>query len=464
MSAYTEVVKGHNEIGIDHKQGMLGSKGIFVLVSILVILLIVDTSMVKVSTFIGGLASPTSNVIIFTVMTLIFSVGQYLILSFVRTRNREASTHDSKWFSLVYKLVVTVQCALIVILGALILQMVFTSSYHTLFLKIVIWINYSLAIGLLGLLSQRFLFWFKTNRNVVVLAYFLAMIMICISALLALVYVTNQFTHSFSGPIIHPALTPVASYHSAYDVFNRWYVMISVAAFISMWTATVLLLHSYSRKFGRAKFWILVSIPLVYFLSQFQFVFLDVFTSFRISEPILFGIIFTLFFNATIPVGGALFGIAFWSVARSINSNAVKRYMMISAYGIMLLFSSNQAVGLTLIPYPPFGLITVSFFGLASFLVFVGIYSSAISVAQDSKLRKSIRGFAIEETRLLDSIGTAQMEQEIEKKVIGFTKRNQDRMAEETGVQSSLSEDDIKEHLERVIQEVQDQKAKVTKD
>ena len=422
---------------------ILGSKGIFILISFLVILLIVDTSIVKVSAFIGGLGSPTSGVILFTGMALLFSIGQYLILSYVRSRTHEANTrHDSKWFSLVYKLVATVQYALIVILAALILQMVFTSSYYALFLKVVIWINYILAIGLMGLLSQRFLLWFKTNRNVVVFAYSIAMIMICASALLELVYVTTQFTHSFAGPIIRPALTPVASYHSAFDLFNRWNLVISIAAFIAMWTATVLLLHSYSRKFGRAKYWILVSIPLVYFLSQFQIV----------------------FFDATTPVGGVLFGIAFWSVARSISTKAVKQYMMISAYGIMLLFSSNQAVGLTLIPYPPFGLITVSFFGLAAFLVFVGIYSTAISVAQDINLRKSIRGFTVQQTNLLDSIGTAQMEREIEKKVIGLTRINQDRMAEETGVQSSLSEDDIKEYLERVIQEVQKQKAEHTSD
>jgi hypothetical protein len=459
------VVKAHSETGIDNMHSLLGSKGIFILISFLVILLIVDTSIVKVSAFIGGLGSPTSGVTIFTGMALIFSIGQYLILSYVRSRIREANIrHDSKWFSLVYKLVATVQCALIVILAALILQMVFTSSYYALFLKVVIWINYILAIGLLGLLSQRFLLWFKTNRNVVVLAYSIAMIMICVSALLELVYVTTQFTHSFAGPIIRPALTPVASYHSAFDLFNRWNLVISIAAFIAMWTATVLLLHSYSKKFGRAKYWILVSIPLVYFLSQFQIVFLDAFTSFRISDPILFGIIFTLFFDATIPVGGVLFGIAFWSVARSISSKAVKQYMMISAYGIMLLFSSNQAVGLTLIPYPPFGLITVSFFGLAAFLIFVGIYSTAISVAQDINLRKSIRGFTIQQTNLLDSIGTAQMEREIEKKIIRFTRINQDKMAEETGVQSSLSEDDIKEYLERVIHEVQKQKAEPTND
>jgi hypothetical protein len=56
------------------------------------------------------------------------------------------------------------------------------------------------------------------------------------------------------------------------------------------------------------------------------------------------------------------------------------------------------------------------------------------------------------------------MEQEVEKKVIGFTRTNQNRMAEETGVQSSLSEDDIKDYLERVIQEVQKQKDKGTND
>jgi hypothetical protein len=74
---------------------------------------------------------------------------------------------------------------------------------------------------------------------------------------------------------------------------------------------------------------------------------------------------------------------------------------------------SNQDIVLVNVPYLPFGLVTVSFFGLASFLMFNGIYSSEISVAEDSELRKSIRRYAIEESRLLDSIGMAQMEREM---------------------------------------------------
>ena len=48
-------------------------------------------------------------------------------------------------------------------------------------------------------------------------------------------------------------------------------------------------------------------------------------------------------------------------------------------------------------------------------------------------------------------------------KVITFTKRNQDRMAEETGIQSSLSEEDVKEYLEQIIREVNKQRTTTNK-
>jgi hypothetical protein len=56
--------------------------------------------------------------------------------------------------------------------------------------------------------------------------------------------------------------------------------------------------------------------------------------------------------------------------------------------------------------------------------------------------------------KLLDSIGTAEMEREIQRKVVVFTKRNQEQMLEETGIASSLTEQDVKEYLELVINDV----------
>jgi hypothetical protein len=132
--------------------------------------------------------------------------------------------------------------------------------------------------------------------------------------------------------------------------------------------------------------------------------------------------------------------------------------MIISAFGLILLFVSNQAIELVNVPYPPFGMATISFLGLSSYLVLLGIYSSAISLSEDSKLRQSIRNFAVQESKLLDSIGTAHMEQEIQRRVLTITKQNQDRMAEETGIQSSLTDEDVKDYLEQVLEEVKKEK------
>ena len=134
--------------------------------------------------------------------------------------------------------------------------------------------------------------------------------------------------------------------------------------------------------------------------------------------------------------------------------------MIISGYGLLLLFISNQAVVLVNIIYPPFGLVTVSFMGLASYMLLLGVYSSAISVSEDSKIRQSIRHVALRDPKLLDSIGIAQMEQEIQKRVLAATRKTQEIMTEETGILSSLSEEDMKLYLQQVIEEVQESKNK----
>jgi hypothetical protein len=221
-----------------------------------------------------------------------------------------------------------------------------------------------------------------------------------------------------------------------------------------MQIATVLLLRHYSRKLGIIKYWIIVSIPLAYFLSQFQPLFLYSFADLRLSNPVLFGIIYNLIFSVSKPAGGVLFGIAFWIVAKNLTNKTVKNYMVISAYGMMLLFTANQPTGLTLIPYPPFGLTSICFMVLAVYLVFLGVYSSAASVSEDTRLRQSIRKIALRESQFLDAIGTAEMEQELQRRVIAIYAKTKYSMVEETGISSSVDENDIKSYLQEILEEI----------
>jgi hypothetical protein len=129
--------------------------------------------------------------------------------------------------------------------------------------------------------------------------------------------------------------------------------------------------------------------------------------------------------------------------------------MIISAFGMMLLFTANQPTGLLVVPYPPFGLVTVSFMGLASFLVFIGIYSAATSVSEDSVLRQSIRKIALGEARFLDAIGTAEMEKKIIKKILAVSIKTRDDMQNKTGVSASLTTDEMRRYISEVLQEIE---------
>jgi hypothetical protein len=152
-------------------------------------------------------------------------------------------------------------------------------------------------------------------------------------------------------------------------------------------------------------------------------------------------------------VGGILFGIAFWSIARKVGRSQVRDYLIISAYGLVLLFTSNQAIVLVNFDFPPFGLATTSFVGLSSYLILVGIYSSAISISQDAKLRQTIKKMTVEESKLLDSIASAEVEKQIVHNVLSTIKANQEEMKYEIGIETSLDEKDMVNYLQEVIKE-----------
>jgi hypothetical protein len=108
--------------------------------------------------------------------------------------------------------------------------------------------------------------------------------------------------------------------------------------------------------------------------------------------------------------------------------------------------------------YPPYGLASVSLTGLSCYLIYSGLFSSAAIVSQDTTLRQSIRRSVTEQSKLLDSIGTAHMEQELQSHVLTIARKNSDAMAEETGIETSMTEDDMKDYLEIVMKELHSKK------
>lgn len=449
----------------------IGNKSILITAVIIIGALIADTALEKIAGLIGAQSSGGDmNLALFIIISVVaYGIGQYLVLSFIKNRNNriinavERKTGNKGRFVLTQRVVFVTQYVLTAMLSSVILIVIFGSYYYSSQLIFSIVVSYGLAIFLLGLLSIRFFSWYRSNKNLVVLSYGFACAIITASLVLGATFMISALLNHTPNIRAHVGTSyTIFSPDSVMGVLYSSYTASGIISFLSMWVSTALLLRNHARKLGRVKFWLLVVIPLAYFITPFIPSLLgQIATPLMRSDPLFAAILFTLIFAASKPVGGILFGIAFWTVARAVRESTIIRdYMIMSALGVVALFVSVQGDVIAAY-YPPFGLVTVSYVGLSAFMMIVGLYSSAMSVSEDDKLRKSIRKNAMEESKLLDSIGTAQMGQEIERKVMQIerkvmemAKENADEMEVETGIKPSLEEPDMKKYLEEVMQEV----------
>jgi uncharacterized membrane protein len=432
-------------------------KAIVTTIILVIAALIVDTISLKVYDLF--IKDPTSSLttFVFIIIAAIYCMGQYIILKFVKVGSKEIRALKVLHFNILYNSVKIIQYILAAILVYVVLQVALTSQYTTAFISIATTISCILACSMLVILIQRFFSWFKTNKDYVVFLYGLSAAVLAISTVILFIFVDIVLSSTKEDTIM-PKVGGTSLFlvpGTINDFLNSSFIISSLLSFLLTWIATSMLLRHYSKKIGRLRYWLVVIIPLVYFTSQFFSLSFNLFVPLLRSDAVFYGIILTFIFTFSKLVGAIFFGVAFWVAARSIRPDSiVRKYMIMSAYGLIFLFISNQANGIIVTSYPPFGLATISFIGLASFLLLVGIYSAAISFSEDAKLRQTIRKFAIKESKLLDSIGSAEMEQEIIKKVDTMAKEQSDIMKEQTGIMPSMNENDVKDYLEQVINEI----------
>jgi hypothetical protein len=145
-----------------------------------------------------------------------------------------------------------------------------------------------------------------------------------------------------------------------------------------------------------------------------------------------------------------IFGLGFRSVAKSISqTNKVSDYMIITAYGF-ILFLTAAAATISGAGYPPFGIANVLLVGPFSYLILISLYGSAISIAEDTKLRQAIRTSTKEELKLLDSIGISQLQRETEERVTATIKENAAILTQRSGVEPTLTDEEIHEIMRQV--------------
>jgi MFS family permease len=427
--------------------------------SIILAFIVVD----MVFSFAATTVSVSANweIALFVVIACVYGISQYLILNFIKHKTKQIRA-SVPLLRMLYKFVTVFQYVALAFIASVVIEIFLTSSYNTAILNWGTSINYAISGSIWGILAFRFLVWYRSVRSFVVLLYALTSIIISIAFLTWLPYNAGVLSEMSAERNIQTPPTPYQFYDLNSTMGKLQYysgILIVIATFL-LWVSSVLMLHKYSQSFGRIKFWSLAAILLLFLvMTPTGLLFAYVPTILGISSsdiPLHITMLYTL-----VPglLGGFLFAAPYFAIAKHIPSNKsfLKEYLILAAWGL-ILFNVTTSGNVLNAAYPPFGFSDVMLEVTASSLILLGLYCSAISISSDTKLRQLIRKSVQEETKVLGNIGAAQTKIETEKRVLNIVKEHSEIINEQTGVQPSLTEEDIKHYLDDVLGEIQRKK------
>ena len=437
----------------------------------LTIILIVTTMMIidsSIAHYFGStnreLTSPI-YVGIFLTFTVLFVGIVILLLRIVKNKDSDSGLRRGLTVKQSYFIIALIQSLLFGVLLVIIQPIIGLQSYHILTLLAAVYISHISALFFLIFLSLTLIDWILLRRDKVLSLYTISFLLTAFAIMVSLVYATLVLSYQPSniGPSsFHSSLLNVPSSQLA-NSFGTALDVLTIVSFVSVWIASAVLLNTYTRRIGKFRYWMIICIPIIYFLFPFEKNFVDIFSSLVMASPVVFGLVNFLLFSATKQIAALFFSVAFLTASTLVTKHEMRKYLLISAIGITILFSSIKINTLLYATYPPFGIITISFMPIGSYLVFTGLTISASLVSRDKALRKEFYNTAISQLSLLKTIGVSEMEKELinsyksiekhsEIKAIPFEKDNVREILH--NIVDDLDKENVREILHDVLSEL----------
>jgi hypothetical protein len=443
-------------------KGMISIATALGLIFVIVILTIVDSQFVNVF-YDTGLATPGNFHFLLFLLLVVASLSiNAIILGFVRRTNIQKTSSRQLLHWVTFIGTVGVQYATVVILLVIIGEMVIFHTYDKLSSLLVVYFSHFWSSLILGILSMTFVQWFRYAKSFSLLIYGVVFGVIVFVNILTLPLLTEQF-------MIQPQSIYPRSYTdliTAVNIPSRGVAFIYGLGeyvlpliIVLTWILTVSLLRTYVRKIGKKKFWLIVSVPLFYQLFSFMARDSNLVTDSALVE-IFYSQQFQFLFAISYQIAGSFFAIAFLGIARKIKLKTMKNYLIISSIGMIGLFSSVQPGMPFYAAYPPFGLVTLLFLGLSSYLLLIGILGCAAIVSRDSQLRREIyKGLEVD-SDMLKKMGLAEVQREMEKRIQPLA--NKIKLSDDMNKNIEPSEEEVKTMLEEVLNELYSKTSHIT--
>lgn len=405
-----------------------------------------------------------SGVILFIVMAITaFTAGLYILRNYMRALHDDLE--KPSFFNRMYKATPTFLYGILAVFAIMIIQMLLFREYSVYLLIPIVIASGIVAVTFFGFRTFKFLSWHKSSkRNIMIVAFAVSSLLFAISVTTTTILDTKILLQkSNTIGIEYKATNNLPSTLSPAEnmVFLYGYVLPVVLTIPAETVAVAFFLRYFRDKIGRAKFWAIVVLPpalLLFgvFAPQIVKTSPGVFQYIN-AEFVIFRVIGT----AGWIVADFVIAFAYLLVSRTFRqastinpNNKLVNYLLITAVSTILVSpTANDWINNTF--YPPFGAIQRAFLILSSFLFSIGIYSIALSVARDAKLRQFARKY-LKEYSLMDTLGNAEMEVEMEKRVVKLMRAQAQALTRETGGEagSQMTEGEIRQYLDMAIEDI----------
>lgn len=431
---------------------LFNSKAISIIVFSMIIAILVDTSITKIYliNFNQAFSLEPKIQAFFSIGILCFA-NQFIYLKYLKRKT--AQQHIIKQqISLIYTVTYFSQIVFFAIFIIIFFEMYLNERYHSISLVLLASGISGLAALITVILGKTFLKWFMTEKNVVLVLYALSFyslsLSIIFSGCMTIAYLSNKPDIIY----FHYAHVIVSFNPNVIDILNIGYYISSICGFTLLWISTILMLNQYSIRWKSRMHWIIVSLPMAYFLIQFNPILLEGILNLTRLSPIPYHVFYTLFVGYSQPVGGIIFGGAFWALTKVLaKKNIHFEFPQIAGYGFILLFMSNQIVLISPANYPPFSIVSISMIPLSCCMIFVGIYYSALTISFDRKLKTAIKGIVNKRSNLLLSMSSSEAIHFLEKRLNDI--RNQiSKESPYDGADTMLSIEEAKDYINEELE------------
>jgi hypothetical protein len=332
----------------------------------------------------------------------------------------------------------------------LLYQIVFENSYDAYIVYFLVFSVHIFALFFSLSGTIKFFQWLKIGKEKLSIIYMISFAAFSLLIIFSFIYNISEISKV-------PITITATNYYKELQTtsFNlssiyKFYISTFIFSFCAIWTSTFFLFYDYISK-SLLKLLGIMLIPMVFFLINLFPITLTSIIYLVSIYPFLFPL-YAILSTLTFFIGPVIFSIAIFLMIKNTNNQNFKSYLLPLAYGLFLVFVSNQTNLFSQILYPPFGLVSLLFSGLSLYLIFIGFYSSSIYITRNYSFAKTFVD-RVYQFEFFKNIAKSELEKEVNNVFKTIQKNNEFQLNEKNDV-DELNKEEITKLIDLVQNEI----------